>query len=123
MLYQKVAEGDSAQPLQAVVNGIEHGRVGLLQRQHRGIDVQKCFKIADQSAGERHFDEDHRFGRKCRLEKGKATAVCFHPAAQVRPAADLMNGLILNQLLQRQSRRLPINALQAQEATVEPGPK
>src|SRR5712691_10170358 len=36
---------------------------------------------------------------------------------------ELMNGFIADQLLQEQSRGLPADALQAQEATVEPRPE
>ena len=50
-----------------------------------------------------------------------AAAVGVQPAAEVTPPLNLMHGLVLNQPLQNQRRRVPIDAPQDQKATVEPG--
>src|SRR6267143_4690573 len=55
------------------------------------------------------------------MEKRVAAAVGLEPAAQVVPALNLVHGFVLDQLLQDQGGSTPVDALQDQEAAVEPG--
>jgi hypothetical protein len=73
------------------------------------------------AAGEGHLDEDHRLVGQRRMEKRIAAAVGLEPAAQVVPALNLVHGLVLDQLFQHQGGSAPVDALQDEEAAVEPG--
>src|SRR4029077_7936726 len=58
-----------------------------------------------------------------RMEESEASPVRFEAAAQVRPAVNLMHGLVGHKLFQRESRSVPGDSLHAQKAAVEPGPE
>jgi hypothetical protein len=72
------------------------------------------------AARERHFDEDDGLVGQLRVEEGEAAPVGLEPAAQLAPALDGVHRLVLDQLLQHERRGPPVDALEAQEAAVEP---
>ena len=55
------------------------------------------------------------------MKEGEAAAVGLQPAAQVIPAVDLMDGLVMDDPLEEGGRRMPVDTRQLQEARVEPG--
>ena len=71
--------------------------------------------------GQRHLDEDQRLIRQRRMKERVTAAVRFEPASQIAPALDLMNRLVLDQPLEHQRGRAPLDSLQHQEAAIEPG--
>ena len=52
-----------------------------------------------------------------------AAAIRFQTSPQVTPPLDLMHGFVLNQALEDDRRRLPVDPLQRQEAAIEPRSK
>ena len=54
--------------------------------------------------------------RQRRMEEREAAAVGREPAAQVVPARDLVHGLVLDQLLEHDRRRVPVDALERAES-------
>ena len=55
------------------------------------------------------------------MEERVTATIGFKAAPQVAPALDLVHRLILNQPLEHQRRRPPVDASQHEEPTVEPG--
>ena len=126
LLDQEVAEGDAAQPLLAVRDGIEDRRVrprraapgDVLARLVAG---EQRLHRRGQALHQRDLDEDQRLARQRRVEEAEAAPVRGQAPPQVVPALDLVDRLVLDQLLQHRRRRLPVDAAQLQEAAVEPG--
>ena len=121
LLDQQVAERDPAQPLLAVGDRVEHGAVDVRERPHRRADVEQRLHVRAHAARQGHLDEDDRLVGQLRMEKGEAAAVGFEAPAQVAPAVDRMHRLVLDQLFEHQGGGAPVDALEAQEAAVEPG--
>src|SRR5437762_11735541 len=54
------------------------------------------------------------------MKERKTTPVVLKPPAQVIPSVNLVYGFVLDELFQNKRRRLPVDALDSQEAPVEP---
>ena len=121
LLDEKIAERDATQAFLGIRNRVEDRAVGRSGIHYRGAEGEQRLHLGAHAAGERHFDEDHRLVGQRRMEKSIAAAVGLEPAAQVVPALDLVHGLVLDQLLQHQRGRAPVDALQDQESAIEPG--
>ena len=52
-----------------------------------------------------------------------ASTVGFEPAAEIVPSLDLVNRFVVNQPLEDERRRAPVDPLQDQKASIEPGSK
>src|SRR5262249_4968936 len=79
--------------------------------------------VAEDASRQRRLDENQRLVGKSRMEEGVASPVFFETPPQIVPALDLMNGLVLNEALENQGRRAPIDSLQDEEAAIEPRTK
>ena len=121
LLDQQVAERNAAQPFLAVGDRVEDRVVGLRRFGDRRVDVEQRLDLRAHAARQRHLDEDQRLVAQLRVEEREAAPVAFQPAAQVAPALHRVHRLVLDQLLQHDRRGAPVDALQAQEAAVEPG--
>ena len=64
------------------------------------------------AARQRHLDEDQRLVGQLRMEEREAAPVGFQPAPQVAPALDRVHRLVLDQLLEHDRRRVPVDALE-----------
>src|SRR5918996_5973522 len=72
---------------------------------------------------ERDFDEDERLMRQRGMEKREAAPVGGEPAAQIVPSGDFVNRFVLDQFLENDRRRIPVDALKCEKAPIEPGPE
>ena len=54
------------------------------------------------------------------MEERIAAAIRLQATPQIAPALNLMNGFVLNETLEDDGRRLPVDALEGQKATIEP---
>ena len=57
------------------------------------------------------------------MKEGVAAAIGVEPAAQVAPALDLVNRFVLDQALEHQRGRPPVDAPEDQESPIEPRPE
>ena len=122
LLDEEVAERNSLQPGLAIRDRVEHGGGCALgvDRQPRRIE-QGSDCVGDRT-GQRHLDEDKGLADQRRMEKTEALAIRrVEPSAQLGPSVDLMDRLVLNYFFQDRSRRRPVDALEDQKTTVEPG--
>ena len=121
LLDQEIPEGNIAKTLQAIVDGIKDGGIGLFGRENRSVHVEQGREIAAQPLRQRHFDENDRLARERGMKKREAAAVGLQAAAQVRPAVDFMHGFVADELFEDQRGGLPTDALETQESAIEPG--
>src|SRR6266699_2193288 len=54
------------------------------------------------------------------MKESVTAAVRFQPAPQIMPAADFMHRLVLDEFLENDSRRAPIDPLQNEKSPIEP---
>ncbi len=120
LLDQEVAEGDALEPRLTVADAVEHGGVGVGQRQLFFV-LQNGLDVVGYALAQRDFHENQRLIARGRVEKGVAAAVFrVQAAAQRGPVADLMHRLVTDQFFQHGRRGVPVDALQHQKAAVEP---
>ena len=120
-LDQEVAKADAAQAFLGVGDGVENGGVGLSGIEHRRRFIQQGLHVVGDAVNQRHLDDDQRFVRHARMEKGEAAPVGAEPVFQIAPVLDGMHRLVSKQLFQQRSWRIPGNTPQFQEADIEPG--
>ena len=119
LLDEEVAEGDPGKPPLAVADGVEDGGVRLDVRLH--LPEQQVRDRAGQPLAQRDLDEDERLVGQRGMEEPEAAPVRLQAAAQVVPVEHLVHRLVLDDLLQHEGRRAPVDAVQLQESAVEPG--
>ena len=82
--------------------------------------VEQALHAFGQFVDERDLDEDQRLCRHAGMKEGVAAAIGVEPVLEILPGADLVHGFIFDELFQQRGRRVPGNALQFQEADIEP---
>ena len=123
LLDQEIAEGNTPEAVLAVRDRIEHRRrrqrpIARLRRRGRG---KQALDILRDMVRQCDFHEDQRLVDQRRMEKAEAAAVRrIEPTAKVVPPVDLVDGFILDDLLEDRGRRLPVDPPQHEKAAVEP---
>src|SRR5688572_32990724 len=120
LLDEEVAEGDAAQALLATGDRIEHRATRLPRVAHDTVQGEDGRDRLGQVVHERHLDEDERLSGESGMEEREAAPVALEPALEIREPADLVYRLVFDQLFQDGGGRTPIDALELEEAAVEP---
>ncbi len=121
VLDQRVAKTHATQPHLGIADGIENGGGGLLQIGRSRRFVQQRDDVAGNLIHQRHLHEDERDTGHAWVEEAVAAAVAVQPVLHVGPAADVVHGLVLDELFDQRRGRIPADAAQLQKADVEPG--
>ena len=119
LLDEEVAEGDPGKSALAVADGVEDGGIRLDLRLH--LPEQQIRDRAGQPLAQRDLDEDERLVGQRGVEEPEAAPVRLQAAAQVVPVEHLVYRLVLDDLLQHEGRRAPVDTVQLEESAVEPG--
>ena len=119
LLDEEVAEGDAGEPPLAVADGVEDGGIGVdfpvdLPEQQVGDGTRQPLAQCD-------LHEDERLVRQRGVEESEAAAVRLQSPAQIFPVEDLVHRLVLDDLLEHERRRAPVDSVQIEESAVEPG--
>src|SRR5262245_48066549 len=105
----------------AVVDGVEDGCVRPeLEVLPWNPGRENFLDRVGQSSYKRDLDEYQRFVRQRGMKERETAPVIRKTPVQVIPAANLVYGLVLNELFQNEGRGLPADAFEAQEASIEP---
>jgi hypothetical protein len=121
-LDQEIAQIHTAQPRLAIRDRIEHRHLHALRvRACRFAPIEQRRNRARHHRQQRDLDENQRLLRQYRVEKRKQPAVGLQAPAQVAPAVDFMDRLVVDDLLEQVGGRAPVDALQLQESRIEPG--
>ena len=117
-----MAERHAGEAALAVGDRIEHRRSRAFGLDRLALGRQDRLDRGGDAAGERDLDEDQRFIGQGGMEEGVAAPIRrIDPRAQVIPVADRMHRLVADDLLEQVRRGRPVDALEHQEATIEPG--
>src|SRR3990167_5901892 len=121
MLDERVAKAHAAQARLGVADRIEDGGGGLGDIAQRCRLVEQRRDAVGDAVHQRHLDEDQRLIGQARVEEAVAAAVAVQAVLQVGPAADVVHGLVLDELFQQRGGRIPRQATQLQKSHVKPG--
>src|SRR5690606_33764499 len=106
LLDQEIPEGNALQTFLAVGDRVEHSR-----RRLRGFDLvtigrQQHLNVIRNVGGQGDLNEDQWLFAHLWMEEGEQAAILrLDPAAQIIPAVDLVNSLILDELFKNAGRR------------------
>ena len=104
-----------------MVDRVEDGAVGGGRVDDLGAAVEQRRNALGDAAHQGDLDEDQRLVGQGRVEEGEAAAILRQPPPQIVPAVDRMHRLVVDQLLEHDRGRAPVDALEHQETAVEPG--
>ena len=121
LLDQEIAERNAAEPALGVGDRIEHRGARALDRHRLPVHREQRRDRARNRLGQRHLDEDQRGVGQRGMEEGVAAAVGrIDAAAQIVPVADLVHGLVADDLFEDVRRRRPVDPAQHEKPPVEP---
>ncbi len=121
MLDERIAKAHAAQPRLRVADRIEDGGRGLFQIGRCRRLVQQRRDAAGYAVHQRHLHKNQRLVGQARVKEAVAAAVAVEPIFQVCPAADVVHGLVFDELFDQRGRRIPRQAPELQKGHVEPG--
>ena len=121
LLDEKIAEADARQALLAIRDRIECRDPRLVLSDMGALLGEQRRDRVGRGQGQRHLDEDQRLVDHRRMEERVAAPVHRIDApAQVLPVADLVDGLVADDLGEDRSRRRPVDPAQDEKAAIEP---
>ncbi len=123
LLDQEIAEGDAAQPVLAIRDRIEDGGRRLRRpRSEPGPPREARRWRRDTTVVSATSTKIKRLVDELGMEEGEAAPVRrLETVAQILPGADLVHGLVADDLLENIGGRRPIDRPQHQKARIEPG--
>ena len=107
LLDQEIAEADPAQASERIGDRIEDRAIGALGIEPRTVLVEQRLDPAGQALDQRDLEEDQRLARQGRVKERVAAAIAVQPMTQIAPGADLVHGLVFDDLLEQRGRRVP----------------
>ena len=119
LLDEEVAERNADEAAPAIADGIEHRGVGLEVRLHRPED--QILHRARKPLAQGDLDEDEGLVGEGGMEEPEAAPVRLEATLKILPIEDLVYRLVLDDLLEHEGGRAPVDAAKLKEPAVEPG--